>query len=213
MEGGSMSKVALLNIKGEKIKDINLEDKVWGIEPNDSVIYDAIILARASERQGSHDTKTRAEVSGGGRKPWKQKGTGNARQGSIRSPQWRGGGIVFGPTPNVNYSKKQNKKERRLAVKSMLSYKVLDKNLLALDDMKLKDNKTKSFLSVMKDLKLDSSTLFVTNLMNEELVLSSRNVKGVKVVAPNEINVLDLASYDKLVITEEAIKNIEEVLI
>ncbi len=208
-----MSKVALLNIKGEKIKDINLEDKVWGIEPNDSVIYDAIVLARASARQGTHDTKNKAEVSGGGRKPWKQKGTGNARQGSIRSPQWRGGGIVFGPTPNVNYNKKQNKKERRLAIKSMLSYKVLDKNLLALDEMKLNDNKTKSFLSVMKDLKLDSSTLFVTNMFSEELLLSSRNIKGVKVVTPSEINVLDLASYEKLVITEEAIKNIEEVLV
>ena len=106
-----MSKVALLNIKGEKLKDIDLEDKVWGIEPNDSVIYDAIVLARAAERQGSHNTKTKAEVRGGGRKPWRQKGTGNARQGSIRSPQWKGGGIVFGPTPERNYTKKQNKKE------------------------------------------------------------------------------------------------------
>ncbi|MDX9744706.1 MAG: 50S ribosomal protein L4 [Arcobacteraceae bacterium] len=208
-----MSKVALLNIKGEKIKDINLEDKVWGIEPNDSVIYDAVVLARASERQGSHDTKTRAEVRGGGRKPWKQKGTGNARQGSIRSPQWKGGGIVFGPTPNVNYTKKMNRKERKLAIRSMLSYKVLDKNLSILDSLKLENNKTKTFLGIMKNLKLSKSTLFVTKDLEEELLLSSRNVKGIKVILPTEMNVLDLASYENLVVTEEALKVIEEVLI
>ena len=150
-----MSKVALLNIKGEKLKDIDLEDKVWGIEPNDSVIYDAIVLARAAERQGSHNTKTKAEVRGGGRKPWRQKGTGNARQGSIRSPQWKGGGIVFGPTPERNYIKKQNKKERKLAITSMLSYKVINKELTLLDSLKLKDKKTKTFLEIMKNLKLD----------------------------------------------------------
>ena len=208
-----MSKVALLNIKGEKIKDINLEDKVWGIEPNDSVIYDAVVLARASERQGSHDTKTRAEVRGGGRKPWKQKGTGNARQGSIRSPQWKGGGIVFGPTPNVNYTKKMNRKERKLAIRSMLSYKVLDKNLSLLDSLKLENNKTITFLGIMKNLKLSKSTLFVTKDLEEELLLSSRNVKGIKVILPTEMNVLDLASYENLVVTEEALKVIEEVLI
>ena len=208
-----MSKVALLNLKGEKVKDINLDDTVWGIEPNDTVIYDAIVLARASQRQGSHDTKTRAEVRGGGKKPWKQKGTGNARQGSIRSPQWRGGGIVFGPTPNVNYSKKQNKKERRLALKSMLSYKAINSDLLAIENLLISNNKTKSFLNIMKDLKLDSSTLFVTNELTEELLLSTRNVKRVKVINYSELNVLDLASYDKLVATEEAIKKVEEVLV
>ncbi|MDD4831299.1 MAG: 50S ribosomal protein L4 [Tenericutes bacterium] len=208
-----MSKVALLNLKGEKVKDINLDDTVWGIEPNDTVIYDAIVLARASQRQGSHDTKTRAEVRGGGKKPWKQKGTGNARQGSIRSPQWRGGGIVFGPTPNVNYTKKQNKKERRLALKSMLSYKAINSDLLAIENLLISNNKTKSFLNIMKDLKLDSSTLFVTNELTEELLLSTRNVKGVKVINYSELNVLDLASYDKLVATEEAIKKVEEVLV
>jgi large subunit ribosomal protein L4 len=213
MEGGRMSKVALLNLKGEKVKDINLDDTVWGIEPNDTVIYDAIVLARASQRQGSHDTKTRAEVRGGGKKPWKQKGTGNARQGSIRSPQWRGGGIVFGPTPNVNYTKKQNKKERRLALKSMLSYKAINSDLLAIENLLISNNKTKSFLNIMKDLKLDSSTLFVTNELTEELLLSTRNVKGVKVINYSELNVLDLASYDKLVATEEAIKKVEEVLV
>ena len=208
-----MSKVALLNIKGEKLKDINLEDKVWGIEPNDSVIYDAIVLARASERQSSQNTKTKAEVRGGGKKPWKQKGTGNARQGSIRSPQWRGGGVVFGPTPEINHNKKQNRKERRLAIKSMLSYKVADKSFLALDSLKLNDNKTKTLLNIMRDLKLEVSALFITNDLTEELLLSSRNIKGVKIIAPSEVNVLDLASYDKLVATEDAIKSIEEVLV
>jgi len=208
-----MSKVALLNIKGEKLKDIDLEDKVWGIEPNDSVIYDAIVLARAAERQGSHNTKTKAEVRGGGRKPWRQKGTGNARQGSIRSPQWKGGGIVFGPTPERNYIKKQNKKERKLAITSMLSYKVINKELTLLDSLKLKDKKTKTFLEIMKNLKLDKSTLFVTTDLSEELLLGTRNIKGVKVINPTEVNVLDLVSYEKLVVTEEALKVIEEVLV
>jgi len=208
-----MSKIALLNIKGEKLKDINLEDKIWGIEPNNSVIYDAIILAKAAERQGSHNTKTRSEVRGGGRKPWRQKGTGNARQGSIRSPQWKGGGVVFGPTPEKNYTKKQNKKERRLAIKSMLSYKVKDKKLMLLDSLKLKDNKTKTFLTIMKNLKLDKGTLFVTTDLNENLLLGSRNIRGVKMITPTEVNVLDLVSYENLVVTEEALKVIEEVLV
>lgn len=208
-----MSKVALLNLKGEKLKDIDLEEKVWNIEPNDTVIYDAIVLARASQRQGTHSTKTRAEVRGGGRKPWKQKGTGNARQGSIRSPQWKGGGIVFGPSTEVNYSKKQNKKERKLALKSMLSYKVINSELVAVDKMEIDSNKTKQFLEMMKNLKLNSSALFVTNDLTEQLLLSSRNIKGVKIVNSSEVNVLDLASYEKLVISQEAIKNIEEVLV
>ncbi len=207
-----MPKIALLNIKGEKLKDIKLDDNVWGIEPNDSVIYDAIVLAQASLRQGTHDVKTRAMVSGGGRKPWRQKGTGNARQGSIRSPQWRGGGVVFGPTPERNYTKKMNKKERRLAIKSALSYKLLDSNLIALDSLVLDSSKTKSFVEVMKNLKLDKSTLFVTNDLSDNLVLASRNIKGVKVILPSEVNTLDVISYDKLVVTEDAIKNIEEVL-
>lgn len=207
-----MPKVELLNIKGEKLKDIKLEDSIWSIEPNDSVIYDAVILAQAAIRQGSHSTKTRAEVSGGGRKPWKQKGTGNARQGSIRSPQWKGGGIVFGPTPEKNYTKKMNKKERKLAVKSALSYKLLNSNLVALDSLLLDSEKTKGMLEVMKNLKLNNSTLFVTNDLSDNLILASRNIRGIKIVMPNEINTLDLVTYDKLVITEDAVKTIEEVL-
>ena len=207
-----MPKIEVINTKGEKVKDIKLNDNVWSIEPNDSVIYDAIVLQMASLRQGSHKVKTRAEVSGGGRKPWRQKGTGNARQGSTRSPQWRHGGIVFGPTTERNYNVKMNKKERRLALKSALSYKVLDSELKVLDTFKLENSKTKGFLSVMKDLKLDKSVLFVVNELSDEIILASRNIQGVKVILPNEVNVLDLVTYKNMVATEDAIKAIEEVL-
>jgi large subunit ribosomal protein L4 len=208
-----MSKISVLNVKGEKVKDIKLNDNVWSIEPNDAVIYDAICLATASLRQGTHSVKTRSEVSGGGRKPWRQKGTGNARQGSTRSPQWRHGGIVFGPTIERNYNKKMNKKERRLALKSALSYKVLDSELLVLDELKLDSSKTKEVLNIMKDLKLSKSVLFVVNELTDELILASRNIQGVKVILPNEVNVLDVARYNNMVVTEEAVKAIEEVLI
>ena len=208
-----MSKISVLNVKGEKVKDIKLNDNDWSIEPNDAVIYDAICLATASLRQGTHSVKTRSEVSGGGRKPWRQKGTGNARQGSTRSPQWRHGGIVFGPTIERNYNKKMNKKERRLALKSALSYKVLDSELLVLDELKLDSSKTKEVLNIMKDLKLNKSVLFVVNELTDELILASRNIQGVKVILPNEVNVLDVARYNNMVVTEEAVKAIEEVLI
>ena len=208
-----MSKISVLNVKGEKVKDIKLNDNVWSIEPNDAVIYDAICLATASLRQGTHSVKTRSEVSGGGRKPWRQKGTGNARQGSTRSPQWRHGGIVFGPTIERNYNKKMNKKERRLALKSALSYKVLDSELLVLDELKLDSSKTKEVLNIMNDLKLNKSVLFVVNELTDELILASRNIQGVKVILPNEVNVLDVARYNNMVVTEEAVKAIEEVLI
>ena len=207
-----MSKLEMKNLKGEKVKDIKLNDNVWSIEPNDAVIYDAIVLATASLRQGSHKVKTRAEVSGGGRKPWRQKGTGNARQGSTRSPQWRHGGIVFGPTIERNYNKKMNKKERRLALKSALSYKVLDSELKVLDSFKLENSKTKGMLNVMKDLKLDKSVLFVIDELTDETILASRNIQGVKVILPDEVNVLDLATYKNVVVTENAVKKIEEVL-
>ena len=207
-----MPKISVLNVKGEKVKDIKLNDNVWSIEPNDAVIYDAIILATASLRQGSHSVKTRAEVSGGGRKPWRQKGTGNARQGSTRSPQWRHGGIVFGPTTERNYNKKMNKKERRLALKSALSYKVIDSELMVLDDIKLESSKTKEMLNIMKSLKLNKSALFVVNELTDEIVLASRNIEGVKVILPNEVNVLDVARYQNMIVTEDAVKAIEEVL-
>ena len=207
-----MPKIAVLNVKGEKVKDIKLNDKVWSIEPNDTVVYEAIVLANAANRQGTHSVKTRAEVSGGGRKPWRQKGTGNARQGSTRSPQWRHGGIVFGPTTERNYNKKMNKKERRLALKSALSYKVIDSELTVLDSLKLDNAKTKEMLSVMKNLKLEKSALFVVDELTDEVILASRNVKGVKVILPNEVNVLDVTQYQNMVVTEEAVKAIEEVL-
>ncbi|MBQ1812837.1 MAG: 50S ribosomal protein L4 [Bacilli bacterium] len=208
-----MPKMNVINVKGEKVKDIKLDDKVWSIEPNDAVIYDAIVLQMASLRQGTHKVKTRAEVSGGGRKPWRQKGTGNARQGSTRSPQWRHGGIVFGPTTERNYNVKMNKKERRLALKSALSYKVIDSELKVLDSLVLENSKTKGMLDVMKGLKLEDSVLFVVHELTDELILASRNIKGVKVILPNEVNVLDLATYKNMVATEDAVKAIEEVLI
>lgn len=207
-----MPKISVLNVNGEKVKDIKLNDSIWSIEPNDAVIYDAIRLATASLRQGTHSVKTRAEVSGGGRKPWRQKGTGNARQGSTRSPQWRHGGIVFGPTTERNYNIKMNKKERRLALKSALSYKVIDSELTVLDNLKLDNAKTKEMLSVMKNLKLEKSALFVVDELTDEVILASRNVKGVKVILPNEINVLDVTSYHNMIVTEGAVKAIEEVL-
>jgi large subunit ribosomal protein L4 len=213
MKGGvKMPKIALLNIKGEKIKDININDDIWTIEPNDAVIYDAVTLARASLRQGTHKVKSRSEVSGGGKKPWRQKGTGRARQGSIRSPQWRGGGIVFGPTPERNYTKKMNKKERKLALKSALSYKVLDKELRVLDSFVIDTVKTKTMLEVMKNLEVLKSALIVTSELNDNLVLAARNLDELKVIAANELNTYDVITYDNLVITEDAIKKVEEVL-
>ena len=207
-----MPKISVLNVNGQKVKDIKLNDNIWSIEPNDAVIYDAIRLATASLRQGTHSVKTRAEVSGGGRKPWRQKGTGNARQGSTRSPQWRHGGIVFGPTTERNYNIKMNKKERRLALKSALSYKVIDSELTVLDELKLSSSKTKEIVKVLEGLKLNKSTLFVVNELTDELILASRNLEGVKVILPNEVNVLDVVRYQNLVATEDAIKSIEEVL-
>ena len=207
-----MPKISVLNVNGQKVKDIKLNDNIWSIEPNDAVIYDAIRLATASLRQGTHSVKTRAEVSGGGRKPWRQKGTGNARQGSTRSPQWRHGGIVFGPTTERNYNIKMNKKERRLALKSALSYKVIDSELTVLDELKLSSSKTKEIVKVLEGLKLNKSTFFVVNELTDELILASRNLEGVKVILPNEVNVLDVARYQNLVATEDAIKSIEEVL-
>lgn len=205
-----MLKIDLLNEEGKKVKDIELNDKVFGVEPNDAVIYDAVILAAASARQGTAKAKTRTEVSGGGRKPWKQKGTGNARQGSIRAPQWRGGGVVFGPQPR-SYDKKQNKKERRLALKSALSYKVKDSELFVVDQL-FTSSKTKDMLTFLNGLGLKGSTLVVTHDLTEGLILSSRNLNDIKVIRADEINTYDVVSYNNLVITKEAVKYLEEVL-
>lgn len=206
-----MAKVQVLNLKGEKVKDITLKDSVWNIEVNEPVMHDAIVLARASLRQGTASTKTRSEVSGGGRKPYKQKGTGNARQGSTRSPQWPGGGIVFGPKPR-KYDKKQNRKERRLALKSALTSKFQDKELVIVENLNLVDNKTKTFNEMLKNLKVDGKALVVYADENENLFLASRNNNKVAVVAFNEINVLDLVAASYLLIDESSVKKIEEVL-
>lgn len=205
-----MEKIALLNLKGEKVKDIKLNKEVFGIEPNNKVLYDAIILTRASLRQGTHDTKNRAEVRGGGRKPWRQKGTGHARQGSIRAVQWRGGGIAFGPTPR-DYSKKMNRKERRLALLSALSAKVAD--MVVVEELTLATPKTKDMVALLKGLNLENTnTLVIVKELDENIILASRNLENVVLIEASEVNVLDLISADKILTTEEALKKIEEVL-
>ena len=207
-----MSKVQLLNVNGEKVKDIKLNDNIFGITPNDIVLHDAIVLSMANSRQGTHSTKTRAEVSGGGRKPWRQKGTGNARQGSIRAVQWRKGGIAFGPKPR-DYSKKQNKKVRRLALLSALSYKATDNEIVLLDSIKFETNKTKEMLKLLNTLGLaNSKVLLVIDELDENICLASRNLGNVLIVLPTEINTYDVVNSDKMVITEAALKKLEEVL-
>ncbi|WP_020155513.1 50S ribosomal protein L4 [Caldibacillus debilis] len=206
-----MPKVTLYNQNGSEVGEIELNDAVFGIEPNQHVLFEAIVMQRASMRQGTHKTKNRAEVSGGGRKPWRQKGTGRARQGSIRAPQWRGGGIVFGPVPR-DYSYKLPKKVRRLALKSALSSKVLDKQLLVLDQLSLEKPKTKDFINVLKNLSVEKKALVVTGEMDENVYLSARNIPGVKVVDASGINVLDLVGHDHLIMTKDAVEKVEEVL-
>ncbi len=207
-----MPKTALLSLKGEKIKDIKLDDKVWGVKPNDQVIYEHINLFMANKRQGTHSVKNRGEVSGGGRKPWRQKGTGNARQGSIRAPQFTGGGIVFGPSKNRNYTKKMNRKERRLALKSALSYKAKSNDVIVLDKIDVKTNKTKDMLKLLENLKSLDNTLMVVTELTDNLILSTRNIKKVKLVLANEVNTYDVLWAEKLIVTEDAVKYIEEVL-
>ena len=205
-----MTKLTLVNLKGEKIEDIKLNEEVFGITPNKNVLYDAIILARASLRQGTHDTKTRSEVSGGGRKPWRQKGTGHARQGSIRAVQWRGGGIAFGPTPR-DYSKKQNRKERRLALQSAVVSKLED--FVVVDDIKLTTPKTKEMQGILNNLKLDTvNTLVIVKELEENLILATRNISNVLLIEVSEVNVLDLTAASKVLITKDALKELEEVL-
>jgi large subunit ribosomal protein L4 len=206
-----MPKVALYNQNGATVGEIELSDSVFGIEPNKHVLFEAVIMQRASLRQGTHKTKNRAEVSGGGRKPWRQKGTGRARQGSIRAPQWRGGGTVFGPVPR-SYSYKLPKKVRRLAIKSALSSKVLENNIVVLDNLALEAPKTKEMVKILNNLSVDRKALIVTADINENIMLSARNIPGVTVVTANGINVLDVLNHDKLVMTKAAVEKVEEVL-
>lgn len=205
-------KIDVLNLKGEKVKDIKLEDNIFNIEPNDAVIKDAVVAAMAGARQGTSKVKTRSEVAGGGRKPYRQKGTANARQGSIRAPHYRHGGIVFGPVPR-DYSKKMNKKEKRLALKSALSYKVLDKELIVVESIKFDTNKTKEMVNLLEGLNLTNKKVLVcVEELTENVCLASRNLANVKIVLPNEINTFDLVASDNLLITAAALTKLEEVL-
>lgn len=205
-------KIDVLSLKGEKVKDIKLEDNIFNIEPNDAVIKDAVVAAMAGARQGTAKVKTRSEVAGGGRKPYRQKGTGNARQGSIRAPHYRHGGIVFGPVPR-DYSKKMNKKEKKLALKSALSYKVLDKELVVVDAIKFDTNKTKEMTNLLEVLGLTNHKVLVcVKELTDNVCLAARNLANVKVVMPNEVNTYDLVSSDNLLIEEEALTALEEVL-
>ncbi len=207
-----MKKVELLNLKGEKVKDINLNEEIFGITPNKNVLTDAIILSMASLRQGTHKTKNRSEVSGGGRKPWRQKGTGHARQGSIRAVQWVGGGNYGTPVPR-DYSKKQNRKERQIAIKSVLAEKVANNELLVLENLNIATPKTKDMINVLETLKIaDKKVLLVVKEFDENLILASRNLKNLVLILADEINVLDIVGTDVMVVTEDALKFIEEVL-
>ena len=204
-----MKKNNVINVKGEKVSDITLNENIFGIKPNDAVLYDAITLAQTSQRQGTADTKTRSEVSGGGRKPWRQKGTGRARQGSTRAPHWYHGGVVFGPHPRT-YGKKMNRKERVLALKSALSYKVANDELIILDSLEVKTPKTKDMIKLLNDIKAPSKTLIVVDELTDNLILATRNIPKVELLEANEINVLDIIGADGLVITKKALEMIEE---
>jgi len=206
-----MPKVTVLNQAGTSVGDIELNEAIFGIEPNESVLFEALVQQRASLRQGNHKVKSRGQVAGGGRKPWRQKGTGRARQGSIRSPQWRGGGIVFGPAPR-SYSYKLPKKVRRLALLSALSTKVREEDVIVLEGLTFEAPKTKEFIKVLADLSINRKALIVTADLDETVALSARNIPGISVVTATGINVLDLIGHDKLVMTKAAVQKIEEVL-
>lgn len=206
-----MLKVTLFKQDGSKNGEISLNDTIFGIEPNDNVIFDAVLMQRASKRQGTHAVKNRSAVRGGGKKPWRQKGTGRARQGSIRSPQWVGGGTVFGPTPR-SYAYKLPRKVRRLAIKSVLSQKVLDKGLLVVDELSFEQPKTKAFAEVLSNLDVNSKVLVVLEDDNANAALAARNLTNVTVIPAKGLNVLDVISNDKMVITKGALSQVEEVL-
>ena len=207
-----MNKLNVLNTNGEKVKDITLNKEVFGIVPNDAVLYDAIKLAQNNARQATKGVKGRSDVSGGGRKPWRQKGTGRARQGSTRAPHWYHGGWAFGNQPR-NYEVKQNRKERALALKSALAYKVIDKELVVVDALNVETNKTKDFKNLLNNFKVERNVLIVVSELNDNLVLATRNLKNVLLLEASEINVLDLVSANLVIAEEAAIKEIEEALV
>ena len=207
-----MSKLDVLNTNGVKVKDITLNKEVFGIVPNDAVLYDAIKLAQNNARQATKGVKGRSDVSGGGRKPWRQKGTGRARQGSTRAPHWYHGGWAFGNQPR-NYEVKQNRKERALALKSALAYKVIDKELVVVDTLNVETNKTKDFKNILNNFKVERNVLIVVSELNENLVLATRNLNNVLLLEAGEINVLDIVSANLVIVEESAIKEIEEALV
>ena len=202
-----MANLKVIDQKGKDAGEVTLNDDVFGIKPNESVVFDAIIRQRAGRRQGTSKVKNRSAVRGGGKKPWKQKGTGRARQGSIRSPQWRGGGVVFGPTPR-SYAYSMPRKQRRLAIKSVLSQKLIDEDLVVLDQLTMSAPKTKEFKSILDSLKVEGKVLVVSDDKNVQY--SARNLPNVKVITANGLNVEDVVNYDKLVLTKEAIEKIEK---
>ncbi len=205
-----MPKIDVYDINGKKVKELELNEAVFGIEPNETIVHSVLKNYLANQRQGTQSTKTRSEVSGGGRKPWRQKGTGRARQGSIRAPQWIKGGIALGPKPR-SYKYTVNKKERQLAVKSVLSSKVLENELVVVDSLPLNDIKTKEMVKALSNLKVEGKALIMLPEKNEKVQKSARNIEGVKTTLVETINVYDLLKYNKLVVTEDTVKKLEEV--
>ena len=205
-----MPKIDVYNIEGKKVSDVELKEEIFGIEPNEDIVHSVLVNYLANQRQGTQSTKTRSEVSGGGKKPWRQKGTGRARQGSIRAPHWVGGGIALGPKPR-SYKYRVNKKERRLAIKSVLSSKVLENELVVVDAIDCKEIKTKNMVNALTNLKVEGKTLILLPEKNENVQKSARNIEGVKTSLVNTINVYDLLKYTNLVITLDTVKKLEEV--
>ncbi|KRN04290.1 50S ribosomal protein L4 [Holzapfeliella floricola] len=206
-----MPNVNVLDQTGKNAGQLELNEQIFGIEPNESVLFDAVIMQRASLRQGTHSVKNRSAVRGGGKKPWRQKGTGRARQGSIRSPQWRGGGIVFGPTPR-SYAYKLPKKVRRLALKSALSQKVAGEEMVVVDQLSFDTPKTKEFANFLNNVKVDTKVLVVVDSENKNAALSARNLENVTIIPAEGLNVLDIVNNQKIVLTKAAVQSIEEVL-
>ena len=205
-----MPSIDVYNVEGKKVKSVDLNEEVFGIEPNESIVHSVLVNYLANQRQGTQSTKTRAEVRGGGRKPWRQKVTGRARQGSIRAPQWIKGGIALGPKPR-SYKYTVNKKERQLAIKSLLSSKVLEKQLTVVDKLEIKEIKTKVMVKALTDLKVEGKTLIVLSEKNENVLMSSRNIEGVKTILLKNINVFDLLKYNNLILSVDTVKKLEEV--
>ena len=205
-----MPKIDVYDMKGKKVSDVELADSIFGIEPNEAIVHSVLVNYLANQRQGTQSTKTRAEVRGGGKKPWRQKGTGRARQGSIRAPQWIKGGIALGPKPR-SYKYTVNKKERRLAIKSLLSSKVIEKELTVVDKLELKEIKTKSMVNALSALKVEGKTLIIVPETNKNVLMSARNIEGVKTITANNINVFDLLKYTNLILPVDTVKKLEEV--